>query len=41
MNAPAKNEVEAPYVLRRDREGIPTLTLNRGDRMNPLATAML
>jgi enoyl-CoA hydratase/carnithine racemase len=41
MNAPGKNEVEAPYVLRADDEGIATLTLNRGDRMNPLSTAML
>ena len=41
MNAPSKNEVEAPYVLREDREGTATLTLNRGDRMNPLSTAML
>lgn len=41
MNAPSKTEVEAPYVLREDREGIATLTLNRGDRMNPLSTAML
>jgi enoyl-CoA hydratase/carnithine racemase len=28
-------------VLREDRDGIATLTLNRGDRMNPLSTAML
>jgi len=41
MNAPAKSEVEAPYVLREDKEGIATLTLNRGERMNPLSTAML
>jgi len=41
MNAPAKNEVEAPYILREDKGGIATLTLNRGDRMNPLSTAML
>src|SRR6266545_779235 len=41
MNAPSKNEVEAPYVLREDREGIATLTLNRGERLNPLSTAML
>src|SRR6266705_2571368 len=41
MNAPAKTEVEAPYVLREDRGGIATLTLNRGARMNPLSTAML
>ncbi len=41
MNAPSKTEVEAPYVLRDDKGGIATLTLNRGDRMNPLSTAML
>lgn len=42
MNAPAKTEaVEASYVLREDRNGIATLTLNRGERMNPLSTAML
>src|SRR5713101_7684491 len=41
MNAPSKTEVEAPYVLREDKGGITTLTLNRGDRMNPLSTAML
>jgi enoyl-CoA hydratase/carnithine racemase len=41
MNAPAKTEVEAPYVLREDAGGVATLTLNRGERMNPLSTAML
>jgi len=41
MNAPGKSEVEAPFVLRSDRSGIATLTLNRGERMNPLSTAML
>jgi enoyl-CoA hydratase/carnithine racemase len=41
MNAPSKTEVEAPYVLRQDRDGVATLTLNRGERMNPLSTAML
>jgi enoyl-CoA hydratase/carnithine racemase len=41
MNAPSRNEVEAPYVLREDKDGVATLTLNRGDRMNPLSTAML
>jgi len=41
MNAPSKTEIEAPYVLREDREGIATLTLNRGERMNPLSMAML
>ena len=41
MNAPNKTEVEAPHVLREDRDGVATLTLNRGDRMNPLSSAML
>ena len=41
MNAPSKTEVEAPYVLRSDADGIATLTLNRGDRLNQLSTAML
>jgi enoyl-CoA hydratase/carnithine racemase len=41
MNAPVKTEVEAPYVLREDKDGVATLTLNRGDRMNPLSSAML
>jgi enoyl-CoA hydratase/carnithine racemase len=41
MNAPSKTEVRAPYVLRQDQGGVATLTLNRGDRMNPLSTAML
>jgi len=41
MNAPSKTEVEAPHVLREDKDGVATLTLNRGDRMNPLSTAML
>lgn len=41
MNAPSRTEVEAPYVLRGDADGIATLTLNRGDRLNPLSSAML
>jgi enoyl-CoA hydratase/carnithine racemase len=41
MNAPNKSEIEVPYVLRADKDGIATLTLNRGERMNPLSTAML
>jgi enoyl-CoA hydratase/carnithine racemase len=41
MNAPNANEVQTPYVLRSDRDGVATLTLNRGDRLNPLSTAML
>jgi enoyl-CoA hydratase/carnithine racemase len=41
MNAPSKNEIEAPYVLREDKDGVATLTLNRGDRLNPLSREML
>ncbi len=37
MNA----EVQAPHVLRDDRDGVVTLTMNRGERMNPLSTQML
>ncbi len=33
--------VEAPLVTRRDEGGVTTLTLNRGDRFNPLSTAMI
>lgn len=35
------NESETPFVLRTNREGIATLLLNRGDRLNPLSTEML
>jgi len=41
MNAPSKTEAVTRYVLREDSEGVATLTLNRGDRMNPLSAAML
>jgi enoyl-CoA hydratase/carnithine racemase len=41
MNAPSRNEVEAPCVLREDRDGVAILTLNRGDRLNPLSREML
>jgi enoyl-CoA hydratase/carnithine racemase len=41
MNAPSKAEVQGAYVLRRDADGIATLTMNRGDRLNPLSTEML
>lgn len=30
-----------PYVLRSDAGGVTTLTLNRGDRFNPLSAAMI
>ncbi len=42
MNAPqAARTLEAPYVVREDCEGVATLTLNRGDRLNPLSTEMI
>jgi enoyl-CoA hydratase/carnithine racemase len=41
MNAPSKSEVETPYVLSGSNDGIVTLTLNRGERMNPLSTDMI
>jgi enoyl-CoA hydratase/carnithine racemase len=34
-------ETDIPYVLRADADGVTTLTLNRGDRLNPLSSAML
>ncbi|MFZ6708071.1 enoyl-CoA hydratase [Undibacterium sp. TC9W] len=33
--------VEAPFVLRKDVAGVSTLTLNRGERFNPLSEEML
>jgi enoyl-CoA hydratase/carnithine racemase len=32
---------EAPYVLRKDEGGVTTLTLNRGERFNPLSMEMI
>ncbi|HSP18673.1 MAG TPA: enoyl-CoA hydratase [Myxococcaceae bacterium] len=32
---------EAPFVLRRDEGGVVTLTLNRGERFNPLSAEMI
>jgi enoyl-CoA hydratase/carnithine racemase len=40
MNAPLETSV-LPYVLRDTRDGIATLTLNRGDRFNALSLAMI
>jgi len=40
MNAPLDAAV-APYVLTRTENGICRLTLNRGDRYNPLSRAMI
>lgn len=41
MNASGKSAVDAPWVLRSDAGGVVTLTLNRGERLNPLSQAML
>ena len=51
MNAPEKLPTAAgtntagtsapPYVLVDDREGVTTLTLNRGERLNPLSSDMI
>ena len=40
MNAPVDSNV-IPYVLSDTRDGVCTLTLNRGERYNPLSSAML
>ncbi len=40
MNAPREAAL-APYVLCDERDGVATLTLNRGDRYNPLSRAMI
>ena len=40
MNAPIDSNV-IPYVLSDTRDGVCTLTLNRGERYNPLSSAML
>jgi enoyl-CoA hydratase/carnithine racemase len=41
MSASDPSSVEAPMVTRRDEGGVAFLTLNRGDRFNPLSTAMI
>ena len=40
MNAPLDTALR-PFVLSEARDGIATLTLNRGDRFNPLSQAMI
>ncbi|MFO1305131.1 MAG: enoyl-CoA hydratase [Burkholderiales bacterium] len=40
MNAPVEAHV-VPYVLTESRDGVCTVTMNRGDRFNPLSTAMI
>ena len=41
MNATEEAGVETPFVLRRDDGGVVTLTLNRGQRFNPLSMGMV
>jgi len=41
MNASELAAAERPLVLRRNDRGVVTLTLNRGERFNPLSTAMI
>ena len=42
MNAPVPpNVLNQPYVVRSDSGCIATLTLNRGDRLNPLSSEMI
>ena len=40
MNAPLETSLQPP-VLAETRDGVCTLTMNRGDRFNPLSTAMI
>jgi enoyl-CoA hydratase/carnithine racemase len=40
MNAPLDAALQ-PYVLSESRDGVATLTLNRGERFNPLSLAMI
>jgi enoyl-CoA hydratase/carnithine racemase len=42
MNAPVPaGALDAALVLSETRDGVATLTLNRGDRLNPLSSAMI
>jgi enoyl-CoA hydratase/carnithine racemase len=40
MNVPLEADLQ-PLLLRHTADGVATLTLNRGDRFNPLSTAMI
>ena len=37
----ASSQLDTPYVLRADHDGVTTLTLNRGERFNPLSEEMM
>lgn len=41
MNANSQAAVETPYLLRTRSGGVVSLTLNRGERFNPLSMAMI
>ena len=42
MNAPIPaSSLQTEYVLRETRAGVATLTMNRGDRLNPLSMSMI
>ena len=41
MGVTANEAIEQPYLLREDRDGIATLTLNRPQQYNPLSSEML
>jgi len=41
MTEQAAESAERPYVLRSDADGVVTLTLHRGERFNPLSSAMI
>ena len=41
MSENSRGAAEAPYVTRQDDGGVVTLTLNRGERYNPLSMAMI
>jgi enoyl-CoA hydratase/carnithine racemase len=38
---PSESQADAPYVLKAQVNGVVTLTLNRGDKFNPLSEQML
>ncbi len=40
-NAAGAVQQATPFVLRRDADKSSTLTMNRGDRLNPLSSEML
>ena len=41
MSENGRGAAETPYVTRQDDGGVVTLTLNRGERFNPLSMAMI